>query len=70
MADQSKEAVESWRNGTSAKSQGEAIPKERPAITHPDQTGEVLERFGPVRHVADPELCERYSGIIPAATLI
>jgi len=63
VTDQSEAAVKSWQDGTSAKSQGQSIPKERPAITHPDKTGEVLEIFGPVKRQANPDLCERYQGI-------
>ena len=65
VVDQSPEAVRSWVDGTSAKTQGQAIPKERPAIVHPDKKEgeEVLEHFGPIVRIASPDLCERYQGI-------
>jgi len=65
--DQSAEAIAAWHNGTSGKmtgkkGSGQVIAKGRTKIQHPDAEGEVVEKFGPVRRVADQHLCERFAG--------
>lgn len=62
VEDQSPESVASWRNGTSGRTLGKVITKERVAPPEPDASGVALEKFGPVRRRADRELCERFAG--------
>ena len=53
VADQSPEAVEAWNAGTSVKSAGKVIEKERERMPNPGEVGEVVETFGPVTHEAN-----------------
>lgn len=63
LEDQSKNAVDAWKTGTSKKTSGTVIKKVRKEIITPDNDGgEYVEKFGPITRQASVALCEKYAG--------